>query len=133
MEPDPVPEPDLEPEPSPTVEPEPVPVVQESVPAGVRNAAWLLAQPESSYTLQLVSVSSEERVHRFVEQQQNPSDFAWYTVRREDKMLYVITYGLYADVDAARQAAQFMPKEVGNLEPWIRQMKFIQEAARTGL
>jgi DamX protein len=98
-------------------------------PGGVRDAAWLRAQPGDYYTMQLVSVSSEERVHAFVERQRKPSDFAWYTLRRGDKTLYVITYGLFATVEQARAAAADLPKEVGNLEPWIRQLKFVQEAS----
>ncbi len=118
-------------------DPEPVPVADSRPSAseesantgGVRTADWLLAQPSSYYTLQLVSVSSEARVHAFVDKQRRPQDFAWYALRRNESTLYVITYGLYETVDQARDAAKQMPAEVGNLEPWVRQLKYVQEAA----
>ncbi len=110
------------------------PKVVESAPAppepgGVRDAAWLRAQPADYYTLQLVSVSSQDRVHAFVDKQREPSEFAWYALQRSDKTLYVITYGVFATLEEARAAASDLPKEIGNLEPWIRQLKFIQEAS----
>ena len=119
------------------VEPDPVPVT-ESAPdrvaaglgGGLKDTDWLLAQSPDRYTLQLVSVSSKERVDAFVSRQRQPGDFAWYTIDRDGRTLYVITYGLFSDKDAASEAAANMPPEVGDLEPWVRQMRYVQDAAR---
>ncbi len=123
------------------VEPDPVPVEERAVPSvsepqtasadgAAKDESWLLAQPENYFTMQLVSVSSEERVRAFIDKQKTPGDFAWYTLKREDRTLYVITYGLFETVEAARAASQSLPEEVGNLEPWIRKLSFVQDAAR---
>lgn len=102
------------------------------VPADVHDAIWLNQQSPSSYTIQLVSLSTEERLAAYLGQQRNRSQFAWYPIARGGKRLYVVTYGQFDSKAAADKAAASLPNEVGKVEPWVRPLKLVQEAIAAG-
>ncbi len=140
------PDPQLQPETAPQREPEAeprqppptsqVPVVEASQPAqsatavALRGSDWLLKQNPSRYTLQLVTLSSFERVEALIERQADASEFAVYRTRRNDRVLYVVTYGLFSNRDAAVRAASELRGELGELNPWIRPLSMVQDAIR---
>ena len=99
--------------------------------AGFKDAVWLLAQPSDRYTLQLVTVSSEASMQRFINRQRNPSDFAYYTLQRNGRTLYVVTYGIYASLAEANSASERLPAEVGSVKPWVRPLRQVHNAIGT--
>ncbi len=121
---------------APTVAVQPVEVpapVTEAVPAapaGVKNTNWLLQQNSDYFTLQLVTVSAAERAAAFVARQREPGDFTIYQLTRDGRILHVVLYGLFSSRDAAQTAADSLPAEVGDIQPWIRQVGQVQAAAR---
>ncbi len=106
--------------------------VQSRVPADARDAAWLSRQAPSDFTIQLVSLSTEERLVAYLLQQRDRQQFAWYPIVRGGKRLYVVTYGQFDSKAAADTAAASLPSEVGKVEPWVRPLKLIQEAIAAG-
>ncbi len=96
-----------------------------------RGGAWLLAQDPNDFTLQLVTLSTLERAIAFVEQQANPERFAIFQLQRDGRVLHVVLFGLFATREAAQRAADNLPPEVGNVQPWIRRLDVVQRAART--
>ena len=102
------------------------------IPYGAHDAAWLKQQSVSAYTIQLVSLSTEERLVAYLAQQQDRSQFAWYPIVRGGKRLYVVTYGNFDSKAAADTAAASLPSEVGKVEPWVRPLKLVQEAIAAG-
>jgi DamX protein len=101
--------------------------------ATVRDARWILGQPSDSYTLQLVSLSSADRVRTYLGEQADPGRFATYRLQRNGRVLHVVIYGTYADRAAAEAAARDLPASVGSVQPWIRPFADVQAAVRTAL
>jgi DamX protein len=97
---------------------------------GKRDTAWLLAQDPEAFTLQLVTVSSIDSAEAFVQRQRLPMEFAIYQLQREGRTLHVVLYGLYPSREAAQAAADRLPEEVGDIQPWIRPLDQVQSAAR---
>lgn len=99
---------------------------------GARDAQWLLAQSPAAFTVQLASFSTEDLLRNYLGQQQDPSLFGWYAVQRGGKLLFVANYGQYASKAEAMQASDALPPGIGKVDPWVRQMKMVQEAIRGG-
>lgn len=97
---------------------------------GVRDSRWLLRQNPEYFTLQLVTVSALDRAQGFVAKQAEPGEFAIYQLQREGRILHVIVYGLFSTREAAQRAADNLPAEVGDVQPWIRPLGQVQDAAR---
>lgn len=107
---------------------------QEAVPdasAVPREAVWIMRQPASAYTLQLVSFSTAERASAYLAKQPDPASFARFRLERGGKVLHVVIYGSFDSRGAAEQAAARLPSSVGGVKPWIRTYGQIQAAART--
>ena len=100
---------------------------------GRRDGAWLMSQPTSMYSIQLVTVSSGQRALAYIDNQRNPSDFGSYRLQRAGRILYVVVYGLFDSRAQAEAAATSLPVEVGNVQPWVRPMDQIHGAIRTTL
>jgi len=98
---------------------------------GLRGAEWLLAQPPSSYTLQLIILSSRERVLAFVARHEDRAAFASFKLQRDGNLLHVLVHGVYRDRAAAEAAAGVLEGPAGELDPWIRPMSQIQAAIRS--
>jgi septal ring-binding cell division protein DamX len=120
--------PAAEPEVTDVEKADPAPVSSVRVPSQAQDAEWLLSQASSHYTVQLVSLSTEDRLVSYIKQQKNPGEFAWYTVMRGDKRLYVVTYGQFASRGEADAALNALPAETGKVQPWVRRMSLVQDA-----
>lgn len=143
-EPDPVVEteaPDLadeqiaEPQPEPTRAEPRIPVREAStdldaldIPAGIKGPRWLGSQNPSHYTLQLMTLSRRTGGVDLIKRQSDADEFAMYPLRREDKMLYVVTYGVFSTQDAAQRAAASLTGELAGFKPWIRRFANVQDA-----
>jgi len=99
--------------------------------AATRDAGWILAQPGDAYTLQLVSLSSPERVRAYLAQQPDAASFATYRLMRNGQLFHVVIYGSFASKAQADQAAARLPASVGNIQPWVRQFAQVQASVRT--
>ena len=104
--------------------------VEEAVESGYRSASWILRQDPSRFTLQLLSLSTRERAEAFINRQANPDEFAMYSIRRGDKRLYVIIYGVYSTQYAAQQSAEQLTGELGKINAWVRAMRIVQDTIR---
>jgi septal ring-binding cell division protein DamX len=100
------------------------------LPSGVKDTRWLLEQDPEYFTLQLVTVSAAESASAFVERQGEPGEFTIYQLQRDGRILHVVLYGLFSSRDAAERAADNLPAEVGQVQPWIRPVGQVQDAAR---
>jgi DamX protein len=114
---------------------QPSPVQQESVstvdlPTGAKDTRWLLAQDPDYFTLQLVTVSSPESASAFVARQRDAAEFTVYQLQRDGRILHVVLYGLFSSRSAAEAAADSLPAEAGRVQPWIRPVGQVQDAAR---
>lgn len=97
--------------------PEPPTKVEPVVPAELE---WLMAQPDSHYTMQMMALVDKPKVLRFVKQHKIADQSAVYPISRRGKLLTVLVYGSYASRAEADKAAKALPKSWGVGQPWIR-------------
>ncbi|MFW6092612.1 MAG: SPOR domain-containing protein [Pseudomonadota bacterium] len=98
-----------------------------------RGARWIMRQPASSYTLQLISVSSADRAAEYVAAQPDPEHLAVYRLQRDGRILHVVVYGAFASRSDAEAASRNLPGSVGDVHPWIRTFGDVQQGVRTAL
>ena len=120
----------------PDPEPAPVsaiPVVESSpLPDGAfKSASWILQQDPDRFTLQLLSLSSASRAEAFMNRQADTSDFAWYQMQRDNRTLFVITYGVFSSREAAQAAAAGFTGELASIKPWVRPLRLVQDTVRS--
>lgn len=93
--------------------------------------AWLLEQPASSYSLQLLGSRSEKSVARFIERHRlDLEQTAYYRATYKGADWYVLLYGRYPDRQAALDARAGLPEQVRRAKPWPRDMKAVHRAIR---
>ncbi len=126
------PPPSTQPQQAPTgsmVAAEPLAVAseKETAIAGLRHDdnAWLFAQPEDYYTVQLISVPEVSQVVHFLRDNKLQDKAIYYTTRRGQRHWYFAIYGSHPDLDAAEQATKALPIASGSV--WIRQFDAIQK------
>ncbi len=73
---------------------------------------WIQAQPGNRYTLQVMTLSSQDAVHRFMKKYADYGDaLKYYTVRKNDQEKYILIYGSFESMTEARQYKEVMPGE----------------------
>jgi MSHA biogenesis protein MshM len=101
--------------------------------AGVYRENWLRSQPPDAVTLQLVAVSQESSVHRFLKQAQLPGPTAYFHMLRNKKDLYVVVYEVYPNLAAAKAAIPALPQAIRQGGgPWPRTFASIQRDIQSG-
>ena len=93
-----------------------------------KDADWLLLQPSSQYTIQVLSAISQERAEAHVAKQENPEDFAIFCKPGKTRMLYIVVYGVFEDRDTAKEAASKLTSLA--VSPWIRMLSGVQTEIR---
>ena len=102
----------------------------------LNKAQWLMRQSEQAVTLQLVTLSSERQIERFVAKEEDLKDWpvAYYRYQKEGRLLYVATLGVFADAAAAQRVKESLQlRQVETKEAWIRPLDEIQAQIRTTL
>ena len=116
-------------DPAPVVDEAPVPdepPVRDEAP--IRDEAWILSQDPNHYTIQVIGLSTIEKIEALISGHDNLAPFAIYVVQRSSSPIHVLIQGSYADVDAARSARDDFPREINPPDKiWIRQFGKIQE------
>jgi DamX protein len=92
----------------------------------------LLDLPESSYTLQLIGLSSAQTARKFIMQHNLTNKVSYFRTSLNAKPLFVLVYGNYASLQEANAALATLPSVVQNLKPWPRSMRIIQDTIKQG-
>jgi hypothetical protein len=94
----------------------------------ISDEAWILSQNPNHYTIQVIGLSTTEKLEALIDGHDNLAPFAIYVVQRSSSPIHVLIQGSYADVDAARSARDNFPREINPPDQvWIRQFGKIQE------
>jgi DamX protein len=96
-----------------------------SAAAGSGSAAWYQGVAGSRYTLQILGTRSEDSARAFVAQ--NGADYRYFRKMLDGKPFYVVTYGSFADRDAAQAALKALPAKVQSGKPWPKTFSSIQQ------
>jgi type II secretory pathway predicted ATPase ExeA len=95
-----------------------------------RDAKWLLAQPASGWTVQLLTVSSANGARAFIDRQADPGRYASYSMARGARTQHAGLWGMFATEGEARAAARALPPKLADLKPWVRPLDQIQANLR---
>lgn len=91
---------------------------------------WVIAQPESHYTFQLMGSWEREEVHDFIEQYALVGDVAIFESMRNGRVWHVLVYGSFKDKQAAIEASAAWPAPLNTLPSWLRKMNSVQQQIR---
>ncbi|HHJ17028.1 MAG TPA: NACHT domain-containing protein [Gammaproteobacteria bacterium] len=127
-----------QPVPLATVSNEPGPAADTTAPAPEpatdalpHRSAWLLDQPETAYTLQLLGSRHVESIADYIRQHRlDPQQAAFYRGLYKGSEWYVLLYGSYPSRQAALDARAGLPARVRKAKPWPRSMKSVHAAIR---
>lgn len=94
-----------------------------------QNKNWLLQQPDTHYTLQLLGSRSETAVQRFIKRHKLPAgQTAYYRGRYKGEDWYVLVYGVYPKRSDAASHISDLPEAIQDGKPWPRPMASIHKA-----
>ncbi|TDV66072.1 AAA family ATPase [Pseudomonas sp. LP_7_YM] len=126
------------PAPAPTAKPAPTQVVtakpapkpaEKPAPAAVAPASaggtWYAGQTPTHYVVQILGTSSEAAAQSYVKEQ--GAEYRYFKKVLQGKPLYVVTYGSFADRNAALAAIKALPEKVQAGKPWPRTVGSIQQ------
>jgi len=126
------------PAPAPAAKPVPAPAKPEVAakpaekPVTVAKAAggtWYAGQAPGNYVVQILGTSSEATAQNFVKEQ--GGEYRYFKKVLNGKPLYVITYGNFANRDAAVTAIKALPAKVQAGKPWPRTVASVQQELAT--
>lgn len=124
--------------PAPPVESAPVPPVQEptrEVNEGDENDNhWILVQADKAYVLQLIGAKEKETVIKYSRGLGlKTSDMALIRTSKNGEYWYILTYGLFPDIETARQSISALPASAKVNQPWPNSIKAIKSAIKTSV
>ena len=100
-------------------------------PRGPRRETWLLKQPGSHYSLQLLGTRHEQSIFDYMKQNRlDPARCAYYRGSFKGGEWYVLVYGVYPGRQAALDARTDLPARVKKDRPWPRSLASVQAAIR---
>lgn len=91
---------------------------------------WVLLQPPTQFTVQMIASSKRSEVERFIIKHQLDGPNSIFAFSRGQETWYALIHGLYAEIDDAKNAVKSLPKAVRSQHPWIRQIKRIHESLK---
>jgi hypothetical protein len=94
----------------------------------INPPTWILNQNSTHYTIQVIGLRSKEALQDLIQNHQNLTPYATYTLQKNNKPLHILIQGIYPTVESARQAkAQFPTAIQPPKNVWIRKFGKIQE------
>ncbi|MFP3852186.1 MULTISPECIES: SPOR domain-containing protein [Pseudomonas] len=128
--PTPAPAPAAKPAPAPTqvatAKPAPAPAAKPAAAAsGAAGSGWYAGQAPTHYVVQILGTSSEATAQSYVKEQ--GAEYRYFKKTLQGKPLFVVTYGSFADRNAALTAIKALPEKVQAGKPWPRTVGSIQQ------
>jgi len=111
-----------------TAKPAPKPAEKPAA-GGAGNSSWYAGQKAGNYVVQIFGTSSEASAQAFVKAQ--GGDYRYFRKNLQGKPLYVVTYGNFANRDAAAAAIKNLPAKVQAGKPWPRTVGSVQQELAT--
>ncbi len=99
----------------------PVSAAAPQAPLPLRDERWIEKQPASDYAIQLVSFKTKKEAERYLRRQHLERKAAYLRTRHRGKPLYLVVYGQYPSLSAAKKAAAALPARLRRYQPWVRQ------------
>lgn len=105
---------------------------KESGPYGMEADGWLMKQPAERYVIQLTNGEFREGMEKYIRRAGLKSVKGWhfYRTQRDAGLYYVLVYGEYETVAAAKKALAKLPRKARRSH-WVRQYSTLQKLYRT--
>jgi hypothetical protein len=88
------------------------------------DESWLFSQPPAWFTIQIISLASENGIIDFIRNLELGDNARYYTTIVNDSLWYVLRYGSYPTYEEANDASSTLP--VAGQTIWIRNIGIIQ-------
>lgn len=96
----------------------------------IRDDAWVMAQAQSAYTVQVASGASAEVLLTLLQSQLRAADVACVRERPASRQPFSAIVGSYPDRDSAKHALAQLPASLRANQPWVRRFSSLQQALR---
>ena len=96
----------------------------------INDEVFLLKQPSSAYTLQVISSGGRKDLLKYLERQSNRSKLFLYKTVRNGKPWYVVVHGVYNTRSEALSAKLSLPADQKKLGAWPRKFSSIHSEIR---
>jgi DamX protein len=93
------------------------------------GSGWYAGQAATHYVVQILGTSSEATAQAYVKAQ--GGEYRYFKKTLQGKPLFVVTYGSFADRNAALAAIKVLPEKVQAGKPWPRTVGSIQQELAT--
>ncbi|MGH8578744.1 MAG: AAA family ATPase [Gammaproteobacteria bacterium] len=93
-----------------------------------RGPEWLQAQQADRYVVQLFASRDRKAVFRFLHEQNDRLQLAWFSTVGHGRPWYVVVEGLYPDRESARAAVAKVQSVAGISKPWPRSIASIKDS-----
>ncbi|MGA9219714.1 MAG: SPOR domain-containing protein, partial [Pseudomonas graminis] len=93
--------------------------------AKAAGGTWYAGQAPGNYVVQILGTSSEATAQSYVKEQ--GAEYRYFKKTLQGKPLFVVTYGSFADRNAALTAIKALPEKVQAGKPWPRTVGSIQQ------
>ncbi len=90
----------------------------------------LLQWPDRGYTLQMLGARKAATIDKFIARQADPDAFHYFSTLYKGKPWHVVIYGRYDSRQYAAAAAQSLPAELRELQPWARSIESVKADIR---
>lgn len=87
---------------------------------------WVMAQPATHYTFQLMGSWERDEVYDFIEQYALVGDVVIFESMRNGQAWHVLLYGSFKDKETALKASANWPTPLNTLPSWLRQLDSVQ-------
>lgn len=114
--------PDVE-QPSPVAQP----VQQPAINNTTYGIDWIVRQPETAYTFQLMGSWDKNEITDFIKRYALEGDVAVFESMRNQRVWYVLLYGKYKDKSSAISASEGWPGPLDTAPSWLRRFNSVQQ------
>lgn len=94
--------------------------------SALTQAAWLQQADPAAYTLQILGSHDEGSIRTFMAKHPGLEHFGYFETRHLNQPWFVLTYGRYADRDAAVNAIPQLEAALRAQKPWARGVRTIR-------
>jgi TPR repeat protein len=95
-------------------------------PSADRGAAWVRGQQSGSFTIQVLSGSTEQAVRAEIERHPLPEPVAIYPYRHGGAVRFALLHGTFPDRASASEALGALPPALRKSSPWVRSFGELQ-------
>jgi DamX protein len=85
-----------------------------------RREAWVLAQPQSHFTVQLLATATDALAQAFIKQHGLSEHAAYVETLSQGTPVFRVIHGSYPSRDLADKAVAALPRTLNASSPWVR-------------